>query len=221
MPPELSAEAWAQIRQDYEHTERPVADICAGHGISTGTLRDRMRRWNWTRRRLPVPEDGPPPAPPMPAVPAPPRAERTSDAIVLDADIPPYGTGPERFMPGPDGGGPPYGFATPDDRAIVPRLRSAVARVLPAIEANLATLAAGPAHPREMERAARALTALTRTLSQLNGQLRQHQDAVVAPACDCQSLDMDELRRSLARKIEALIEERHRETLGCAALDEV
>ena len=45
MPPELTSEAWVQIRYDYERTERPIEDICAEHGISSGTLRDRMRRW--------------------------------------------------------------------------------------------------------------------------------------------------------------------------------
>ena len=59
--PEPSSEAWAHIRYAYEHTDRPVEDICAEHGISSGTLRDRMRRWRWTRRRPPIPRDGPPP----------------------------------------------------------------------------------------------------------------------------------------------------------------
>ena len=63
MAPTLSAEAWAQIRYDYEHSERTIAEICAGHGISSGTLRDRMRRWGWTRRRPPIPREGPPPLP--------------------------------------------------------------------------------------------------------------------------------------------------------------
>ena len=59
--PTLTPEAWAQIRYDYEHTDRPVADICADYGISSGTLRDRMRRWHWRRRRRsPIPREGPP-----------------------------------------------------------------------------------------------------------------------------------------------------------------
>ena len=61
MAPTLTSEAWTQIRYDYEHTERPIAAICAEHGISSGTLRDRMRRWGWTRRRPPIPREGPPP----------------------------------------------------------------------------------------------------------------------------------------------------------------
>ena len=38
-------ERWTQIRYDYEHTDRPIVDICAEHGISANTLRDRVRRW--------------------------------------------------------------------------------------------------------------------------------------------------------------------------------
>jgi hypothetical protein len=41
MAASLSNDAWAQIRHDYEHTERPVEDICAEHGISSGTVRNR------------------------------------------------------------------------------------------------------------------------------------------------------------------------------------
>ena len=58
--PDLTPETWAQIRYDYEHTDRPVEDICAEHGISSGTLRNRMRRWHWTRRRSAIPREGPP-----------------------------------------------------------------------------------------------------------------------------------------------------------------
>jgi len=40
-----------------------------------------------------------------------------------------------------------------DEAAIVLRLPSAVARLLPAVEATIARLAAGPQHPREPEQA--------------------------------------------------------------------
>jgi len=63
--PDLTPDAWAQIRHDYEHSDRPVEDICAEHGISSSTLRDRMRRWRWTRRRPPIPREGPPAATPQ------------------------------------------------------------------------------------------------------------------------------------------------------------
>jgi hypothetical protein len=59
--PEPTSEDWAQIRYEYEHTERPIEAICAPRGISAGTLRDRVRRWGWTPRRARIPPAGPPP----------------------------------------------------------------------------------------------------------------------------------------------------------------
>ena len=85
------------------------------------------------------------------------------------------------------------------------RLQSAVARVLPAIEATIATLAAGPQHPRELERSARLLAALTRTLRELNSLLSQRQ-AAAAAGDHHKPRDVEELRRELARKIMAAIE---------------
>jgi transposase-like protein len=39
----LTPETWAQVRDEYEHTEKPVDDICLDHGISPSTLRVRRR----------------------------------------------------------------------------------------------------------------------------------------------------------------------------------
>ena len=209
--PEPTPEAWAQIRYDYEHTERPIDDICAEHGISSGTLRDRMRRWGWTRRRAPIPCEGPPPAPapqidtaapPLPAgrafdpaAPSPAPAPQIETAAPCPVAMPQVAAGAEASA-----------TAAPDDRAIVPRLQSAVARVLSAIEATVATLAAKSAHPREMERAARVLAALTRTLRELNGLLRQHGAAGAGPlASGEQDKDIETRRRELAEKLEAFI----------------
>src|SRR5256885_8026790 len=61
MRPEVTPETWKQIRDKYEHTDEPVDDICLDHGISSNTLRDRVRRWHWTPRRQPIPLEGPPP----------------------------------------------------------------------------------------------------------------------------------------------------------------
>ena len=61
-PVPLTTEDWARVRYEYECTDRKVADICAEHRISDGTLRDRVRRWGWKRRSSgPVPRQGPPP----------------------------------------------------------------------------------------------------------------------------------------------------------------
>ncbi|MEJ0076274.1 MAG: hypothetical protein WDO17_12655 [Alphaproteobacteria bacterium] len=197
MPPKLTPEEWAQVRYAYEHSDKPVGDICADHGISPNTLRDRMRRWGWTRRRLPIPAEGPPQVQPvepaLPLVPAPPLGLAPGEPAAVPRDEVP-----------------------PDPAVIVPRLQVSVARVLPAIEAIVAKLAAEPMPPREMERAARTLTSLTRTLRELNDLLSQHQDRAT---CDNDMPeDADAVRNELARRIEAFLASRPDEESGAAGV---
>jgi hypothetical protein len=94
----------------------------------------------------------------------------------------------------------------------VPRLQSAVARVLPAIEATIARLAAGPSHPREMEQAGRTLSSLTRTLRELNGLLSEHnaRPGAAHPPDDYYDMpqDLDAYRLEMTRQIEAFLESR-------------
>ena len=232
MAPDLTPEAWAQIRYDYEHTDRPVEDICLEHRISSTTLRDRMRRWDWTRRRSAIPREGPPalPAPHSetfspPPVPTPIGASRRPGTGAADdgegseveglsaaeATEPPPPT-PLRLADA-SRNDPPHRFAgggiesaEADAAGIVPRLQSAVARVLPAIEATITKLAAGPLRPREMEQTARALGTLTRTLRELNALLREQPLRAVDD--DPVPKDVDEMRFELARRIHAFIESR-------------
>ncbi|MGB9369624.1 MAG: hypothetical protein WCE79_26825 [Xanthobacteraceae bacterium] len=51
---DLTPEQWAQVRYEYEHTDKPVDDICFDNRVSASTLRDRVRRWGWTPRRQPI-----------------------------------------------------------------------------------------------------------------------------------------------------------------------
>jgi transposase-like protein len=159
--PALTPEAWAQIRYDYEHTDRPVADICAEHGISSGTLRDRMRRWHWRRRREPIPREGPP------------------AFLVVEQASAPTGTAmivakPSTPAPAEDGSGaaPPVAALRPaagDAGPLAPALQKAVTTVLPAIQQTLARIAEGRAYPDDAAKTARALETLTRTLRELSG----------------------------------------------------
>ena len=222
---DLSPEAWAQIRYAYEHTDQPIYAICAEYGISDGTLRDRMRRWGWRLRRPPIPSEGPPPVPapraeaiawPVTSVRAIDTAAATAPPPAIDApcpsaasdataDAPPLASSPACGETSGAGGAP----AAPDETAIAPRLQSAVARVLPAIETTLAKLGAGPMPPREMEQAARALSSLTRILRELNGLLGQHQASRGdANRGDPVPEDIDEFRRQLARRMDAFVEAR-------------
>lgn len=202
MPTELSPEAWAQIRHDYERTERPVEDICVEHGISSGTLRNRVRLWHWTRRRPPIPPEGPPPSIAPAAGPWTPIApDAAAPGPASEPPLQPSPSSSEPPLPSPHL--PQMAAGAIDEQAIVRQLESAVARVLPAIEATLPRLAAGAQHPREMERTARVLTALTRTLRELNALLVQHQAAAAAAAQ--KTRDVDAMRRELSRKLEGLI----------------
>jgi transposase-like protein len=203
MLPDPSPETWIQIRYEYEHTDKPVDDICLDHGVSPSTLRERMRRWRWTRRRQPISAEGPPPMPmpiaraaPLAPFVAPAGASAPLQAAVVASESATEVPAPLTAI---------SGEVPPDPALIVTRLQGAVARVLPAIEATVEKLAAGPMSPREMERAARTLTSLTRTLRELNGLLSQHQ---ARPACDCDCdmpEDIDAFRIDLARRIDAFV----------------
>ena len=177
--PEPTPEAWAQIRHAYEHTDKPLAHICAEHDVTIPTVRYRMKRWGWTRRKPLIPRHGPQPAMPQEIV-----------------------TPPVPFAA-------PFQPTTPvegeEPSAIGPRLQAAVARVLPAIEATIARLTSGTLNTSDLEKAGRTLATLTRTLRELNALLVQN-NAPLQP--DDEPLDIDAFRNELARRIRALIAER-------------
>ena len=204
---EPESDLWAQIRYAYEDTDQPIGDICVEHGISSGTLRDRMRRWRWKRRRPPIPQAGPPPVAAMQRDPPPPR--EGEGAAAMDESRSDFQSRPDHPAPlicaDTQPAGPLFAKegAETDAAAIVPRLRSAIACVLAAIEATNARLAAGSHSPREIGQAGRTLGALTRTLRELNALLNEH---IARAASEPKPVDLDELRNELARRIHALID---------------
>jgi hypothetical protein len=159
--PALTPDAWAQIRYAYEHTDRPVADICADYGISSGTLRDRMRRWHWRRRRAPIPRAGPPACLVVEQAGAAPETavivvEPSARALSTDG----------RGAASPIAAWQP---AAGDAGPLAPALQEAVTTVLPAIQQALARIAKGTHYADDEAKTARALEALTRTLRELSG----------------------------------------------------
>ncbi len=204
-PPNL--EEWEVIRYKYEHTDLTVPEICAEHTISDGTLRDRVRRWGWTRRRAPIPRQGPPPRPlPVaPAFDAPPQPAAPPATDPLDATLVPLP------VPGVDPPAPDDAALPPDDTPLALRLQRAVERELAAIESVRARLGGQRAYAGESERAARAIATLTRTLRELNTLQSQQPEPA---ADDDRSPDIDERRRALARKIDALIAARNGDAGG-------
>jgi transposase-like protein len=213
MPPELSPETWTQIRHDYEHTDKPVEDICIEHGVSPGTLRDRMRRWKWTRRRPAISAEGPPSAPMRQTEAPPPAAASPGEPAALAA------AEPSPHLGEPCDPGAAHRTAQASTRQIALGLQGATARVLAAIEMTLASLTAA-AHPREIERAGRTVAGLTRTLHELNALKSQ------SPAFDAENdrgrKDNGAFIQELIRKMDAFAArraaERGEEASGGAAL---
>ncbi len=182
--PEPTPEAWALIRHAYEHTDQPLAHICAEHEITTPMLRYRMKKWDWTRRKPFVPRQGP-------------------EKVEVAPDVASTPTPTLPLSGGGSSAAAPHLDLVAEGVAIIPRLQSAVARVLPAIETTVARLAATQ-QPREMEQAGRTLGALTRALRELTALLAQHKaeagdDAPPSPQ------DIDEFRHELARRLKGII----------------
>ncbi|MBN8955110.1 MAG: hypothetical protein J0H17_00645 [Rhizobiales bacterium] len=228
--PSPTPEDWARMRHAYEHSDRPVDAICAAYGISSGTLRDRVRRWKWNRRREPIPPVGPAPLAHTLAMTAPTLAglgdsvadareqEHVSDMCETASRPAALDENADTAMPGPaTDAAPPPTYSrfiaqeakahgeTADGASLSEPLRGAIARIMPAIETTLTTLASGSLHPRQMELAARSLGALTRTLRELNGLLAQQ------AADEWEPTDMEEFRRSLTAQIDAMIRQREEE----------
>ena len=210
--PEPTPEAWAQIRHAYEHTDQPLAHICDEHAITIPMLRYRMKKWDWTRRKPLIPREGPPPVAVEQDEMASSPGEAQRNPGAADKFAPDFAA----LHPGYKGQVSPCSEidpgSSPDPVAIVPRLQSAVVRVLPAIEATIARLATGAQHPREMEQAGRALGALTRTLRELNALLAEHnaRPGVAHPVDDYYDMpqDLDAYREELARRIETFLASR-------------
>jgi hypothetical protein len=210
--PEPTPEAWAQIRNDYEHSDKPIVEICFEHEITAPMLRYRVKCWDWTRRKPFVPRHGPPPVAVTAQASSPGEAQRKPGGA--DNRAPDFAT----LHPGYDRAGSPELALSPQaergEAAIVPQLQSAVARVLPAIEATIARLASGALSSDGLEKAGRALGALTRTLRELNGLLAQHNarpDDMRCEHCDMPPEDADAFRNELARRIRAFVASRSKE----------
>src|SRR5204863_601203 len=91
MPANLSSEAWAQIRHDYEHTDQPVEDICAEHGISA-TACGAGAGCGGGRRSRPKGRSARPPPQIEPAAPPLPSGRAFDPAAASPAAAPPIET---------------------------------------------------------------------------------------------------------------------------------
>ena len=177
---EVAPELVAEGRRLYETTLLPVDEIAVIMGISTTTLRGRIKLWNWQRLR----HDGN-------------SIElllaRRANAAAENKPTPPAANS--------------AAAAAPDFAVLAASLQAAVERELKAVECVLGML--GPSDRGESERMARTLASLARTLRQV-ALLNAGEEGMAANDSDDDPIprDIDEFRRELARRIEAFVGER-------------
>ena len=164
----------AEARHLYERTLVPTKDIVALLGFSRRTMQRRAAEWGWTRRQQGGMEVT--------------RLKRGKNgrARVVRETRPPKGAVPQ---------------SPPERVALAERIQAVAEREVAAVEQIIATL--GGAGPNETEGAARTLASLARTLREL---VQLDVPAVSTEPTHDEPIprDVAELRRSLARKLEAL-----------------
>lgn len=188
-PPKLqfAPELMAEARRLYEDTMTPAHEIAAMMGISTATLRNRLKEWNWTRRRHPT------------------RAldlvQAVRGATVAAVTAP----------------GVPDGTAVPMTQErreqLAARILDIVERQMDATERVLKTV--DPKDQGEGERSTRVLTSIGLMLRETAALLQPDQTGT-PDAADDDSVpaDLDQFREALARRIEAFIDARRGGTAG-------
>ena len=172
----VPGEKIAEARHLYERTLVPMWEIAALLGISGRTLQRRAHEWDWKRRQ-----------------------QGGIEVTRLRRDNSGRTRVVRQATPRKQAGEAPQ---SPAERmALVERIQAVAEREIAAVEQIIAII--GPVDKNETEGAARTLASLARTLREL-----QQLDV---PPSNPQSADdrpiprdLDELRRSLARKLAAL-----------------
>jgi hypothetical protein len=172
----VPGEKIAEAQQLYENTLVPVRDIAALLGFSRSTLQRRAEEWGWKKRTQGALE--------LRRL----RLDRSGRAREV-----------RQARPREGGGAMPQ---SPQERiALAERIQEVAEREIAAVEQIIATLRG--ADPNEAEAAARTLASLARTLREL---LQLDVPPASPDAKHDQPIprDVAELRRSLARKLEAI-----------------
>ncbi len=175
----VPGEKIAEARHLYEHTLVPTKDIAALLGFSRRTLQTRAAEWGWTRRQQGGLELT--------------RLKRGKDGRARVA---------RKTRPRKGAGSVPQ--SPPERLALAERIQAVAEREIAAVEQIIETL--GGADPGETEGAARTLASLARTLRELV-QLDVPAASTEPTHDEPIPRDLAELRRSLARKLEALAAE--------------
>jgi len=176
----------AEAKHLYEQTLVPSTDIASLLGLSRSTFTSRVREWGWKKRKTGA----------QPSM----RMHRSArgELAIVPATRPRKGAGE---VP-----------RSPEARiALAERIQTVAEREIAAVEQVLTIL--GTSDASETEAAARTLASLARTLREL----RQLDATMATPEpTDDEPVprDIEELRRSLARKLDALVAGRQTEVSG-------
>lgn len=198
----FTPEQVTEARYLYEQTLVPITDIAALLGVSESTLRSRVKEFGWRKRnphgRSFSPEQ---------------LLRRKAEAAaktraVAEAGAPSGGEGAPQMADADDRF---YGPRVPADRiAMVERLQRMAERELELIDGILATMPAVPADG-EREKTVRTLASLGRTLREMVRLSAPPSQPEPDDDDDTVPCDLDELRRALCEKLEALVAEQQDE----------
>jgi len=180
---EIAPELVAEGRRLYEQTLTPVHDIAAMMGLSRRTLENRIREWNWRRRR------------------------HSGGAVDLFHAVRGAAAAAAIAETLPDGGRLKPG--SPEQRAALAlRIHNVVERQMATVEDISNLIKANDLG--EAERCSRTLASVARILREIVA-IYQPEEQVAAPDesdDDAIPRDIEEFRRELARRIHALIDAR-------------
>jgi len=191
---ELSAERIARLKRRYEETDETVAAIARGESLSEKRIYELMRREGWRARSASAPQRKKP------------ARKKTVGAKK-----------PKRAPPKPQAASKSQAPSKPRAASKPPPgvvdMPTLIARIRAQLEGALETAQArGP--EAEPDQTARLMASLTRTLQSLRAlekdttQNDRRQDDRRDDGADAPPLDLAELRRELARRIDRLREER-------------
>jgi hypothetical protein len=190
---EIDPELVAEGKRVYEMTATPLRDLAGMMGISRRTLENRIREWNWKRRRVA--------SRPIELL----HAVRGAAIATLTDDAPGRAA---NAMP----------VSSERRHALAERIQGVVEREIAAVERVLAVV--GPSDQVEAEGSARTLASIARTLREISAlnlpDPSASDEAKAANDIDDDAIpqDMDEFRRELARRIHAIVDAQRREESG-------
>jgi len=186
--PNYTPELVESVLHQYLHTDTPVGQIAAEHGVSERDL-TRMRQANG------VPARG------ARVRALPPAMRRLLETTrELKAAAPPHDEPPAPSAAVSATAGAPF-----SDASVIERIERLIERELAAEEATRAALGSLARTPTEAERCARTVASMTRslhTLMRLRAGLAPEQGSSNDHGIPA---DIDEFRRELARRIEAFV----------------